>query len=308
MEPGNWTALQEFMLLGIPEEACVVFLFIFLLILLGNLSIFAIIRIDSHLHTPMYFFISNLSLLDICYSTTTLPILLSNCMTGVSIISFHRCIAQMYFFVSLGGAECLLLAVMAYDRYAAICNPLRYSIVMSPMRCYQLAIACWISAFLNSILHTVMTSGLSFCGVIHLQHFFCDVPPLLKLSCTDTHTSKNLLYVVSIFLGVSPFLYIVISYVRIISSILKISSAEGRRKAFSTCSAHLIVVTIFYGTANFNYIGPRSGYPLEVESVSSLLYCLLTPLLNPIIYCLRNKEVKGALSKLFKKKCFMGWH
>ncbi|XP_078509794.1 olfactory receptor 5V1-like [Lissotriton helveticus] len=310
MEPRNWTSGQYFILLGFPKEQCALIFLIFLLILLGNLSIFGIIRIDSRLHTPMYFFLTNLSLLDICYSTTTLPIILSNCIAGEGIISFPRCIAQLYFFVSLGGAECLLLAAMSYDRYVAICNPLRYVIIMSHRLCAQLAISCWLSAFLNSILHTVMTAILPFCGSTHIHHFFCDVPPLLRLSCTDTHTSQTLLYVVSIFLGVSPFIYIIISYVRIISSILKISSSEGRRKTFSTCSAHLMVVTLFYGTANFNYIAPKSGYPPEVESVSSLLYCLLTPLLNPIIYCLRNKEVKSAWSRLFRgstKSLIFNW-
>ncbi|XP_029441430.1 olfactory receptor 5V1-like [Rhinatrema bivittatum] len=306
MEQDNQTnAGKDFILLGFPEGQIIIsffFLLIYLLILLGNLTIFSIVRTDAHLHTPMYFFLSNLSLVDICYSSTSVPSMLGNSLSGKTTISFYRCLAQLYFFVSLGGVECLLLAVMAYDRYAAICNPLRYSVIMNQRFCWQLAAGTWVSGFLNSVLHTLMTSNLPFCGVRKVNHFFCDVPPLLKVACTDTYISKLLLYVISVFLGFCPFLFIVISYVHIISTILKIRSAEGRWKAFSTCSSHLIVVTLFYGTANFNYIGPTSGYPLEIESIASVLYCTLTPLLNPIIYCLRSTEVKRALRKAIRNK------
>ncbi|OCT72852.1 hypothetical protein XELAEV_18035831mg [Xenopus laevis] len=253
----------------------------------------------------MYFFLSNLSLLDICYSSVTLPFMLINCISGNRRICFYNCIVQLYFFVSLGGAECILLAVMAYDRFVAICNPLRYPIIMSRTLYASLAAASWLSGFLNAILHTVMTSNLSFCKTTQsINHFFCDIPPLIQAACNSTNTSKTLLYVVSVFLGFTPFLFIVISYVRIISNIVKIKSSDGRQKAFSTCSSHLIVVTMFYGTANLNYIGPASGYPLQLERLSSLLYSILTPLLNPVIYCLRNKEVKEALKKSFRRAPF----
>ncbi|KAM8927176.1 olfactory receptor 5V1-like [Pelodytes ibericus] len=304
----NQTMVKHFTLLGFSKAyfvICFLIFGIYVSILLGNLCIFTIIRINSNLHTPMYFFISNLSMLDICYSSVTLPVMLSNCISGNLSISFNKCIAQLYLFVSLGGSECILLAVMAYDRFVAICNPLRYAMVMRGIFCTSLAAASWLSGFLNSILHTVMTANLSFCRPEQpINHFYCDVPPLIKVACKSTQTSKILLYVVSVFLGISPFLYIVVSYVHIISSIMKIGSSEGRWKAFSTCSSHLIVVTVFYGTANFNYVGPTSGYPLEVERASSLLYSILTPLLNPIIYCLRNKEVKGALAKTFHRIYF----
>ncbi|XP_053308402.1 olfactory receptor 5V1-like [Spea bombifrons] len=301
----NQTALKHFILLDLSKDwvsACFMFFCIYIMILIGNICIFTIIRIDSNLHTPMYFFLSNLSLLDICYSSVTLPVMLFNCLSRNRRISFNKCIVQLYLFVSLGGAECILLAVMAYDRFVAICNPLRYTMVMSSHICVSLAAASWLSGFLNSVLHTIMTSNLSFCRPDQeIRHFFCDIPPLIQAACNPTQTSKILLYVVSVFLGISPFLYIVISYFHIISTIMKISSADGRWKAFSTCSSHLIVVTMFYGTANLNYVGPTSASALEVEQLCSLLYSTLTPLLNPVIYCLRNKEVKGALRKTFRR-------
>nr|XP_033818227.1 olfactory receptor 5V1-like [Geotrypetes seraphini] len=295
---------MDFTLLGFPDWHVVfslLFLFLYVLILTGNVAIFTVIRTNPHLHKPMYFFLSNLSILDICYSSTTLPSMLANSLTGRTAISFYQCLVQLYFFVSLGGAECLLLAVMAYDRYIAICNPLRYSVVMNQTLCWQLATSSWISGFLNAVLHTVMTSKLPFCGDRKINHYFCDVPPLLRSACTNTYTSKTLLYIVSVFLGMSPFIFVMVSYIRIISAILKIQSSEGRRKAFSTCSSHLIVVTVFYVTANFNYIGPGPGDSFDVVRLSTMLYSGLTPLLNPVIYCLRNKEVKTALTKAIGK-------
>ncbi|KAG9481931.1 hypothetical protein GDO78_010913 [Eleutherodactylus coqui] len=268
------------------------------------MCILTIIRIETHLHTPMYFFLSNLSMLDILYSSATLPLMLYNCITGNTKISFQKCIFQLYLFVSLGGAECILLAVMAYDRFVAICNPLHYPVVMSTRLCSSLAAISWLSGFFNSVLHTVMTANLKFCrSEQSINHFYCDVLPLIQAACNSTKNSKFLLYVVDILLGFIPFLYIVISYVHIISTIIKIKSSEGRWKAFSTCSSHLIVVTIFYGTGNLNYVGP-SGYNFEVEQLASLLYSMLTPLVNPIIYCLRNKEVKEALKKYFRHTYF----
>ncbi|KAE8593355.1 hypothetical protein XENTR_v10019087 [Xenopus tropicalis] len=304
----NRTTVEYFRLLDFSEGwllVAILFLCIYLTILIGNCCIFGIIRFSSSLHTPMYFFLSNLSLLDICYSSVSLPFMLINCISGNTRVSFIKCIVQLYFFVSLGGAECILLAVMAYDRFVAICNPLHYAKVMSGTLCAGLAAASWASGFLNAILHTVMTSILSFCQAEQsIDHFICDIPPLIKAACNSTNTSKTLLYVVSVFLGFTPFLFIVISYVHIISTIVKIKSSEGRQKAFSTCSSHLIVVTMFYGTANLNYVGPTSGYPLHLERMFSLLYSISTPLLNPVIYCLRNKDVKGALKKTFRKALY----
>ncbi|XP_073457481.1 olfactory receptor 5V1-like [Aquarana catesbeiana] len=305
----NQTMVKNILLLNLFNDWFFITAFllslIYCTILIGNFCILITIRIEAHLHTPMYFFLSNLSVLDIWYSSTTLPMIILNCSTGNKRISFANCIAQLYLFVSLGGAECILLAVMAYDRFVAICNPLRYPVIMRMKLCAGLAAASWLSGFLNSILHTVMTSKLTFCQLEEsINHFYCDVPPMVQAACNPTKTSKILLYVVSVFLGFTPFLYIVITYVYIISTIMKIKSSEGRSKAFSTCSSHLIVVTVFYGTANLNYIGP-TGYSIELENLASLLYSILTPVVNPIIYCLRNKEVKGALRKYFQRFYFM---
>ncbi|XP_073459847.1 olfactory receptor 5V1-like [Aquarana catesbeiana] len=305
----NQTMVTNILLLNFSNDRFFIITFwlslIYCTILTGNFCIFIIIRVEAHLHTPMYFFLSNLSVLDICYASTTLPIIIFNCATGNKRISFVNCIAQLYLFVSLGGAECILLAVMAYDRYVAICNPLRYPVLLRMKLCAGLAAASWLGGFLDSMLHTVMASKLRFCkSEDSINHFFCDVPPLVHVACNSTKTSKILMYVVSVFLGFTPFLYIVITYFHIISTIMKIKSSEGRSKAFSTCSSHLIIVTAFYSTGILNYIGPR-GYSVELENLASLLYSILTPVVNPIIYCLRNKEVKGALRKHFWRSYFM---
>ncbi|KAM4652147.1 olfactory receptor 5V1-like [Discoglossus pictus] len=305
LKPENRTIVKNFTFFDFSSVWFLIALFffcIYITILMGNLCIFTIIRVNSNLHKPMYFFLSNLSVLDICYSSITLPAMIYNCISGNRRISFKNCFVQLYLFVSLGGAECILLAVMAYDRFLAICNPLRYPVIMNTRLCANLAAVSWLSGFLNSILHTVLTSNLSFCNSEQdINHFYCDVPPLIQAACNPTKTSRILLYVVSIFLGFTPFVFIVISYINIISTIMKIKSSKGQQKAFSTCSSHLIVVTVFYGTANFNYIGSSTGYSLEIEQLFSLLYSILTPFVNPIIYCLRNKEVKSALDQSFRK-------
>ncbi|XP_075696723.1 olfactory receptor 5V1-like [Rhinoderma darwinii] len=301
----NQTYFCDFILLGFSGGQVLLSLLIltiYTMILLGNLTILSVIRIDNHLQTPMYFFLSYLSILDVCYSTVTLPAMLVNAITGNRRISFNRCFTQLYFFVSLGGSECLLLAAMAYDRYVAICNPLQYVLIMNKRFCSYLVGGSWFSGFFNSVLHTLMTSKLTFCGPRHVNHFFCDVPPMLNAACTDTQTSQLLLYIVSVFLGMTPFVFVMVSYVQIISTILKIPSAVGRQKAFSTCSSHLIVVTVFYVTANFNYIGPVPGNGFDIVRLSSVLYSVLTPLFNPVIYCLRNQEVRRALAKAFTEK------
>ncbi|XP_018432298.1 PREDICTED: olfactory receptor 5V1-like [Nanorana parkeri] len=307
----NQTIVKNILLLNFSNDWSIIISFllslIYCTILIGNFCIFIVIRVETHLHTPMYFFLSNLSALDICYSSTTLPTMIFNSATGNKKISFVKCIAQLYLFVSLGGAECILLAVMAYDRFVAICNPLRYPVVMNVKLYVSLAAASWLSGFFNSILHTVMTSRLKFCHLEEsVDHFYCDVPPLVQAACNPTKTSKILLYVISVFLGFTPFLYIVMTYAQIISTIMKIKSSAGRWKAFSTCSSHLMVVTVFYSTANLNYIGP-TGYSAELETFASLLYSILTPVVNPIIYCLRNKEVKGALRKYFRRFYYMAY-
>ncbi|KAM8927174.1 olfactory receptor 5V1-like [Pelodytes ibericus] len=300
----NQTATSDFILLGISEGRVILsplIAMIYIMILMGNLTIVTIIRMDYHLHTPMYFFLTYLSILDICYSTVTLPAMLLISITGNSRISFNQCFTQLYFFIAFGGCECLLLAAMAYDRYVAICNPLQYPIIMNKQLCSQLVAATWFSGFLNSVLHTSMTSRLTFCGTRKVDHFFCDVPPLLKASCTDTQTSQVVLNILNIFMGIIPFFFVIVTYVHIISTILKIRSVAGQRKAFSTCSSHLIVVTVFYITGMFNYIGPAPRGTFDIARVSPMLYSFLTPLFNPVIYCLRNKEVKRTLKKLLAK-------
>ncbi|KAM5140391.1 olfactory receptor 5V1-like [Mantella aurantiaca] len=293
---GKFITVDEQVLLSL------IILVIYTMIIVGNLTIFSIIKIDINLHTPMFFFLSYLSLLDICYSSVTLPAMLVNAITGTSRVSFNLCFTQLYFFVSLGGSECLLLAAMAYDRYVAICNPLHYLVVMNKMFCSYLVGGSWFFGFLNSVLHTILTSKLTFCSHRHVNHFFCDVPTMLNSSCEDTHTSHTLLYIVSVFLGMTPFVFVIASYTQIISTILKIHSATGRKKAFSTCSSHLIVVTVFYVTANFNYIGPTPGESFDISRLASILYSVLTPLFNPLIYCLRNQNVQQALKKAFVVK------
>ncbi|KAM4015367.1 olfactory receptor 5V1-like [Anomaloglossus baeobatrachus] len=300
MEAENNTLSNEFILLGFLEVriSCTLFIAtVYITIMFGNFSVFSIIQVDSHLQTPMYFFLSCLSLLDVFYSSVTLPAMLFNAVTGNRRISFHRCFTQLYFFVCFGGSECLLLAAMAYDRYVAICNPLRYNIVMNRTFCSGFVAGCCVCGLLNAVFHTSMTLKLTFCGNHHINHFFCDVLPMLGAACSDIQGSQVLLHVVTIFLGMFPFLLVMNSYIHIISTIVKIHSSEGRQKVFSTCSSHLTVVTIFYTTGIFSYNGPSSGDHFIIVQVSSVLYGILPPLLNPIIYCLRNKEVKKALTK-----------
>ncbi|XP_056399158.1 olfactory receptor 5V1-like [Hyla sarda] len=300
MEIENKTLLNDFILLGFLEGrvVCIILIVIvYIIIVLGNFTVFSIIQVDSHLQTPMYFFLSCLSLLDVCYSTVTLPAMLANAITGNRRISFHSCFTQLYFFVSLGGSECLLLGAMAYDRYVAICNPLHYHSVMNKRFCSGFVAGCLACGWLNSVFHTLMTMKLTFCGDHHINHFFCDVLPMLEAACSDIDSIKLWLHVVAIFIGMSPFLLVMVSYIRIIATILRIRSSEKRKKVFSTCSSHLMVVTIFYFTGIFTYNGPSSGDSFILVQISSVLYGILSPLLNPVIYCLRNKEVKKALKK-----------
>ncbi|XP_073518203.1 olfactory receptor 5V1-like [Phyllobates terribilis] len=299
----NNNSLDDFLLLGFSEGQIILSFLIgmtYTITIIGNFVVFSIIQVDSHLKMPMYFFLSGLSLLDIGYSTVTLPAMLVHAITGNSRISFYKCFAQLYFFVCFGGSECLLLAAMAYDRYVAICNPLRYNVVMNRKFCSGFVAGCCICGLLNAVFHTFMTSKLTFCGNRHINHFFCDVLPMLEAACSDIQGSQLLLHLVTVFLGLSPFLLVINSYVHIISTIIKISSSEGRQKVFSTCSSHLIVVTVFYSTSMLNYNGPISGDSFIVVRMSSLLYSIVPPLLNPLIYSLRNKDVKRALKKVLQ--------
>nr|XP_034984539.1 olfactory receptor 5B12-like [Zootoca vivipara] len=300
----NWTQVTEFVLLGFSgithgqTYLFLVFLVIYLVTLLGNLTIVGLILLDPCLHSPMYFFLSHLSCMDVCYSSVTIPKILTSFLHKRHTISYNQCMAQMFFLITFAGSESALLAVMAYDRYAAICQPLHYSSLMSSQVRIPLAIASWIWGFLNSSIHTTLATHLSFCGANQIDHIFCDVPPLLKIACSDTYVNEITIHLASIFMGLSPFFLILLSYIYILSAILQIRSNTGRRKAFSTCAAHMIVVTVYYGMANVNYNRPSAGYSLEVDTLVSTLYCIITPMLNPLIYSLRNKEVKEALRKV----------
>ncbi|XP_034642620.1 olfactory receptor 5V1-like [Trachemys scripta elegans] len=304
MERRNQTALKEFIILGFSslQEVRLLlfsgFLITYLFTLLGNTFIIILALVDQRLHTPMYFFIGNLSFLDICYTTTTIPQLLIHLLSERSNISYMGCVLQLFFFFSFVGTECLLLAVMAFDRYVAICNPLHYTLIINKSTCLQLSAASWVSGFLNSAIHTVFAFKLPFCGENRIDYFFCDIPPLLELSCGDTNLNKLLIICIGLFIAWTPFACILLSYTYIISTILKMPSSQRKRKAYSTCSSHLTVVLLYYGSCIFTYLRPSSSYSLGSTRLISLLYSILTPMLNPIIYTLRNKDVKEALKNL----------
>ncbi|NXG15587.1 O10C1 protein, partial [Grallaria varia] len=301
---GNQTSAVMFVIVGFShqKDMNVIFFFLFLSIyiitVLGNLVILLVINTDPGLHTPMYFFLRNLSFLEICYTSVTLPRMLVNLLSGDRSISFAGCAAQMYFFVFFGSTECYLLAAMAYDRYRAICNPLHYMDIMNKKACMQLAASSWICGNLVALGHTTFIFSSPFCGSNAINHFFCDIQPVLMLLCGDTYWNEIQVILGGVFVILVPFMLILISYGLIISSILKIKTAKGRYKAFSTCFSHITVVTLFYGTGMFAYIHPKSSYSLDVDKVLSLFYSVVTPILNPVIYSLRNREVKGALFKM----------
>ncbi|XP_048374236.1 olfactory receptor 10A7-like [Sphaerodactylus townsendi] len=308
--PQNSTALFEFILLGLSDEPNVqsilfsIFLVIYIIILAGNLLIILLTLLDPALHTPMYFFLRNLSFLEICYTSVNVPKMLENLMSGNKSISFLGCAVQTYFTFFLGGSECFLLATMAYDRYVAICKPLHYHVLMNSKVCLGLAVASWLSGFFMSFGHTSMVFTLSFCGSNEINHFFCDIPPLLKLACGDTSGTEIAVFAVAMIFVTFPFVLILMSYAGIIATILGISSAEGRRKAFSTCSSHLIVVILFFGSASIIYLKPNSTYSPNTDKYLSLFYTVFSPILNPIIYSLRNKEVKSAFKRIWEGKAF----
>ncbi|XP_029435471.1 olfactory receptor 5V1-like [Rhinatrema bivittatum] len=308
MEKRNQSFVTEFILLGLTnshEQEIIlfgVFLVIYLITLMGNMIIILTISLFSCFNSPMYFFLRNLSFLDICFTSTTVPKMLVNFLLQVKTISFAGCVAQLYSFISLGGVECLLLAVMAYDRYVAICKPLHYTSIMNRRACILLATASWVLACLNSLAHTVFTFRLPFCGSNQINHFFCDIPPMLELACADTHINELVVYSSggSVILG--SFLFTLLSYIYIISAIIKIRSSQGRLKAFSTCASHLTVVSMFFGTIIFTYLRPTSTYSLDQDRVIPVLYGIVTPMLNPIIYSLRNKDMHGALKRMIGQK------
>ncbi|XP_029437323.1 olfactory receptor 1509-like [Rhinatrema bivittatum] len=302
MAQKNGTKVTEFTLLGLshtPELQIiffVVFLSLYLLTMAGNLLIMVTIYLDPRLHSPMYFFLSNLSFLDLCYSTVTVPRSLVDFLSHNKTISFNDCIAQLFFLHFFAGTECFLLTLMAYDRYVAICNPLRYTTVMNKSVCIQLVASTWVASFVHSITQALLTFQLPFCGPNEINHFFCDVHPLSVLACSSVFIIEAVMVANSGMISVSCFVILLASYTGILSTVLRIRSADGRRKAFSTCASHLTVVTLFFGPCVFMYMRPSITFP--ADKVVSVFYTVITPLLNPIIYTLRNEEVKTAIKKL----------
>ncbi|XP_067404489.1 olfactory receptor 5V1-like [Emydura macquarii macquarii] len=305
----NRSKVTEFVFLGLSNLqehqvlAFGLFLIIYLLTLLGNSTIIAAIRTNPPLHTPMYFFLSNLALVDICYVSCTVPKMLSNFIADSRNISFGGCMAQLYFFVALLATECFLLTAMAFDRYCAICEPLRYATIMNRYVCVGLVAGSWMGGCLYSTLHLVLASQLSFCSANEIQHFFCDLPPLLALSCSNTSANEAAIFVGGMLIGLSTFLLVLISYGHIFSTVIKTHADGGRHRAFSTCGSHLAVFILFFGTLAFVYMRPASSYSLQRDRLVSVVYSVLTPTLNPLIYSLRNKEMKRALRQVMHGKC-----
>ncbi|XP_029437205.1 olfactory receptor 1G1-like [Rhinatrema bivittatum] len=301
----NLTTVTEFIILGFPEypdlqiPLFLLFLLIYLIVLMGNLTIIALTCLDPRLHTPMYFFLCNLSFLDISYTSLNLPKLMDILLKKRQCISTIGCLTQVYFFMFSLCFEFVLLTVMAYDRYVAICHPLHYAVIMNQRLCVLITTGTWILGFLVPVTHTVLLSHLSYCGSKLIEHFFCDLPALLKLSCSSTSTIESVTYILGGCLGLPCFAATLTSYVYIISTILRISSAEQRRKAFSTCSSHLMVVILFYGSTMCLYMRPTSMQSMEQNKLFALLYNVFIPMVNPMIYSLKNRDVKGALRGVF---------
>ncbi|XP_012377281.2 olfactory receptor 7A10-like [Dasypus novemcinctus] len=304
METENQSYVLEFSLLGFSEDTGVqpllfgLFLSMYLVIFTGNLLIILSIISDSYLHTPMYFFLSNLSFTDICFTSTTIPKMLLNIQTERKNITFENCLSQMYFYILFFQLDNSLLTVMAYDRFVAICHPLHYMVIMNPRVCVLLLLASWLLSVLVSLLQCLMLLRLSFCTELEIPHFFCELNQVLQLACSDTFLNDIVTYFASGLLGFIPLTGILFSYSKIISSILRISTAEGKCKAFSTCGSHLSVVTLFYGTGLGVYLSSTASQNSRTNAIASVMYIVVIPMLNPFIYSLRNKDMKQAFKKL----------
>ncbi|XP_074852208.1 olfactory receptor 5AR1-like [Carettochelys insculpta] len=307
MEERNLSVVNEFIFSGLTDHPELqvplfgVFLLIYVLTLVGNGGMFLIIKTDSRLHIPMYFFLQNLSLCDLCYSSVICPKMLQDFLAERKSISYAACAVQMYFFITFVDIDSLLLAVMAYDRYVAICNPLGYRVTMSRDRCYLLVVGVCTVGLMDALILTCFTFRLSFCHSNVISHFFCDIPPLMALSCSDTRINELALFSSMCYIVVSSIVTILLSYVCIISTIMQIHSAEGRRKTFATCTCHLTAVVMFHGTLLFMYFRPTSSYSMDMDKIASVFYTLVIPMLNPVVYSLRNREVKEALRKAINK-------
>ncbi|XP_078507311.1 olfactory receptor 1G1-like [Lissotriton helveticus] len=303
MNKENMSSPEYFLIVGfsdIPQlqiPLFVAFLIFYLLTLVGNLMILTITYSNSHLHTPMYFFLTHLSFLDICYVTVLFPQMLAHFFLEGILVSFTECLLQLFFFLGMLTVEILILTVMAYDRYVAICNPLRYMTIMNKAVCMWLAAGSWVVGLIHGVPHILLVSKLSFCNSHIINHFFCDLAALLKISCSDTFSNETLIYISGVGIGITSFILIIISYSKIASSIMKIKSKSGKDKAFSTCASHLTVVVLFFACLCSTYMRPTSTYSTKDNKIMSLSYVAVTPLCNPIIYCLKNTEFKKALRK-----------
>nr|XP_010979523.2 olfactory receptor 1019 [Camelus dromedarius] len=308
MDKENHSVVTEFIFMGITQDPqlqiifFVVFLLVYLVNVVGNVGMIILIITDTQLHTPMYFFLCNLSFTDLGYSSAIAPRMLADFLAKHKIISFSSCATQFAFFVGFVDAECYVLATMAYDRFVAICQPLHYSTLMSKRVCLALVLGSYLAGLVSLVAHTSLTFSLSYCSSNIINHFFCEIPPLLALSCSDTYISEILLFSLCGFIEFSTVLIIFISYTFILITIIRMRSAESRLKAFSTCGSHLTGVTLFYGTVTFMYLRPTSSYSLDQDKWASVFYTVIIPMLNPLIYSLRNKDVKAALKKLIGKK------
>ncbi|XP_057565925.1 olfactory receptor 7A17-like [Hippopotamus amphibius kiboko] len=307
MDPDNDTRISEFLLLGFSEEPELqpiifgLFLSMYLLTAFGNLLIISAITSNSHLHTPMYFFLSNLSFVDICFTSTTIPKMLWNIQTQSKVITYKGCVTQIYFLILFAVLDIFLLTIMAYDRFVAICHPLHYTVIMNPRLCGLLVLMSWIINILNSSLQSLMMLRLSFCTNFEIPHFFCELNHMVQLACSDTFLNNIVMYFAAVLLGGGPFAGILYSYSKIVSSIRRISSAQGKYKAFSTCASHLSVVSLFYCTMLGVYLSSAATHNAHSSATASVMYTVITPMLNPFIYSLRNKDMKRALKAFFMK-------
>ncbi|XP_004633093.1 olfactory receptor 7G3-like [Octodon degus] len=310
MKQENISYVAKFILLGLSDDPHLqhfffeLFLSMYLVTVVGNLLIILTVNSDSHLHTPMYFFLSNLSLNDICFISTTVPKMIVNIRTQNRDISYVSCMIQMCLFIMFGCMDDLLLTVMAYDRFVAICHPLRYSVIMNPTLCWLLVLLSFLTSVLSALLQTSMALRLSFCTNLEITHFFCELDHILKLACSDILINIILVYLVAGVLGIVPLCGILFSYTQIFSSILKIPSAGGKYKAFSTCMSHLIVISLFYGTCFGVYLSASGPLSSKKSAIASVMYTVVTPMMNPFIYSLRNKDMLRALRKLFSRVPF----
>ncbi|XP_072462619.1 olfactory receptor 1f45-like [Notamacropus eugenii] len=308
MKGENHSRVSKFILLGLseqPEQERILFLMFLLMYLisgLGNVLIILAIKTDSHLHTPMYFFLTNLSLVDICFTSTTIPKMLVDYISGSKEIFYISCLAQAFFFSCFAGLDSILLLSMAYDRYMAICAPLHYTTVMTPKVCVLLVAVCWFWACANALTHTILLTQLSFCDHTEIPHFFCELNVVIRLACSDTFINDLVIYTMGGLIGVITFIGILISYIHIFVAVLRIPSAHGKWKVFSTCGSHLTVVCLFYGTIVGVYFTPTSTHTAQQDTASAVMYTVVTPMLNPFIYSLRNNDMKGALRMLFTRK------